>query len=285
MNFRNYQGAEDLDLQEKFWIEVTRALPWCWKRTTSPNLYANSAQFDPRSRRFAFEGDRLVGYMSFTGQAEFVSLGYPWVLPGYEGELQQQLWDAVYGFAASQEYGGRTFAQRFRRPWTAQIDFFKQHGFAELRVDPLYALDLRGQMSAQTSGPYRVEIQLEFHWEEFEPLAAIRSPAEQLEMFKLYFQTVDFDFATRATRHETPVAYLGFAIRSDTGFAELIAAGLDPRAEDAITSCLLAAVGTLRSRNALLLATKPIPGESATETLIAMGFRKVSEEVLLSKSI
>jgi hypothetical protein len=59
--------------------------------------------------------------MSFTGQGEFVSLGYPWVLPEYEGELQEELYDTVYGFAAGPEYGGRTFAQRFREPWTDQI--------------------------------------------------------------------------------------------------------------------------------------------------------------------
>lgn len=104
-------------------------------------------------------------------------------------------------------------------------------------------------------------------------------------MFRLYFQTVDFDFAVRATQRDAPAAYLGFALRLDTGFAELIGVALDPMAEDAIAPCLVAAGDELRSRNALFLATKPIPGNDTSEILTAMGFRKVSEEVLLSKCI
>jgi hypothetical protein len=108
-----------LHLQNAFWVQVTRDLPWCWKPTTSPTLFARGTQFDPRSRCFAFDDDRLVGYMSFTGHGDFVSLGYPWVLPGYEGELQEKLYDAVYCFAAGPEHGGRTFAQRLRQQWKA----------------------------------------------------------------------------------------------------------------------------------------------------------------------
>lgn len=51
----------------------------------------------------AFEGERLVGYSSFTGLGDFVSLGYPWVLPGYEGGLRERLYEKVYIFAASPE--------------------------------------------------------------------------------------------------------------------------------------------------------------------------------------
>ena len=89
VTLRNYRGPEDIHLQNAFWVQVTRDLPWCWKPTISPLLYAKGAQFDPRSRCFAFDGDRLVGYMSFTGQGEFVSLGYPWVLPGYEASCKK----------------------------------------------------------------------------------------------------------------------------------------------------------------------------------------------------
>ena len=137
ISLRHYRGPEDLHLQQAFWVQATRTLPWCWKPTVSPVLYSKGPQFDPRSRCFAFDGDRLLGYCSFTGQGEFVSMGYPWVLPGYEGELQERLYDAVYEFAASREYGGRRFAQRFRQPWTAQITFFEQHGFVIGRSDPV----------------------------------------------------------------------------------------------------------------------------------------------------
>jgi hypothetical protein len=68
VTLRNSRDAEDIRLQNAFWVQVTRDLPWCWKATISPFLYSQGAQFDPRSRCFAFEGDRLVGYMSFTGR-------------------------------------------------------------------------------------------------------------------------------------------------------------------------------------------------------------------------
>ena len=302
IRLRHYRGPEDLDLQNAFWVQITHDLPWCWKPTISPTLYSKGPQFDPRSRCFAFDGDRLVGYMSFTGHGDFVSLGYPWVLPGYEGELQQRLYDAVYGFAADPEYGGRTFGQRFRQQWTAQISFFERHGFAEQRNDPIYALDLRSASAPQaldsmtslrrdlpklelTASRYRVEIQREFEWERFRELAAIHWAREQSSLLKLYLQTVDFDFAVRAAEQGGLAAYLGFAICSDTRFAELIAVALNQAATDVVGPCLLAAVHELQSRNALFLGTKPIPAEGASEIMMGMGFKKVSAELLMSKSV
>jgi hypothetical protein len=302
IRLRTYRGPEDLDVQNAFWVQVTRDLPWCWKPTTSPTLFAKGPQFDPRSRCFAFDGDRLVGYMSFTGHGDFVSLGYPWVLPGYEGELQERLYDEVYGFAAGPEHGGKTFAQRFRQQWIAQISFFERHGFAEQRNDPIYALDLRGASAPELSEPvtslhhdlpklvpvanrYAVEIQQQFEWEEFCKLAAKLLPKEQLAMFKLYFQTVDFDLVVKATKQGGLAVYLGITIRSDTGFAELIAVALEPAAADTLGPCLVSAVQELQLRNALFLGTKPIPAEGASETITQMGFKKVSEELLLSKKI
>jgi hypothetical protein len=60
VTLRNYGGPEDIHLQNAFWLQATRDLRWCWKPTISPLLYSKGAQFDPRSRRFAFDGDRLV---------------------------------------------------------------------------------------------------------------------------------------------------------------------------------------------------------------------------------
>jgi hypothetical protein len=243
--------------------------------------------------------------MSFTGQGDFVSLGYPWVLPGYEGELQQRLYDVVYGFAADPEYGGRTFAQRFRQQWAAQICLFERHGFAEQRSDPIYALDLRSTSAAQVSdtisfsgrdlpelalpaGRYRAEIRREFEWEQFRKLAAMDLSEEQLSLFKLYFQTVDFDFAVQATEQGGQgglAAYLGFTLRSDTGFAKLIAVALNKAGTEVVGPCLAAAALELQSRNALFLGTKPIPAKGADEIIRAIGFKKVSAEVFVSKKI
>jgi len=171
INLSCYQGPDDLKRQTTFWTRATSELPLCWKATISPALYAKGTQFDPRSRCFAFEGDRLVGYMSFTGRGDFVSLGYPWVLAGYEGELQEKLYDTVYGFAGSSQYGGKVFAQRFRTGWDPQMSFFKRHGFREERRDPIFTLTLEtglagrpAQMSVHAS-EYQVDTQKHFEWE------------------------------------------------------------------------------------------------------------------------
>jgi hypothetical protein len=284
MTFRNYQGPEDIALQHAFWVAATRDLPWCWKPTASPTLYSKGRQFDPRSRCFAFEDGRLIGYMSFTGEGEFVSLGYPWVLPGYEGELQRELYRRVYGFAASPEYGGKSFAQRFRRQWTRQIDFFLERGFTE-RSEAIYACPVAGRGAMDSTGRYRITVEAGFRIEAFEQLSAKLLCAGQLRMLRTYFPSVDFDFAVTATRQRELAAYFGVTLRRDTGFAELIASAIDPSAADAIAPSLLAAVGELRRRNARFLATKLLPGDDHAEILTSLGFSKVTEEVFLSRNI
>ncbi len=89
----------------------------------------------------------------------------------------------------------------------------------------------------------------------------------------------------RAREQGRLAAYLGFTIRTDTGFAELIAVALDKAATDAIGPCLLAAVHELQSRKALFLGTKSIPAEGASEIIMEIGFKKVSAELMLSKSV
>jgi hypothetical protein len=240
--------------------------------------------------------------MSFSGVGDFVSLGYPWVLPGYEGELQERLYDEVYGFAAGPHHGGKTFAQRFRQQWAAQISFFKRHGFTEQRHDPFFVLDLRAANAPTNSGTadsllhdlpesapptpcYSVEIQPQFEWRQFQKLVSADLPKGHLAIFDLYFQTVDFDFAVKATKGSCLTAYMGFTIRSDTGFAELITGAVDHAARDVFQPCLLAAVHELQSRGALFLGTKSTPSAGASEAISQMGFQKVSEDLMLVKQI
>jgi hypothetical protein len=95
ISLRNDESPDDLRLQQAFWVQATRELSWCWKPTISHGFYSKSPQFDASKS--------MVGYSSFTGRGDFVSLGYPWVLPGYEGELRERLYEKVYIFAASPE--------------------------------------------------------------------------------------------------------------------------------------------------------------------------------------
>jgi N-acetylglutamate synthase-like GNAT family acetyltransferase len=77
---------------------------------------------------------------------------------------------------------------------------------------------------------------------------------------------------------------MGIAIRPDTGFAEMIAVAVEPAALDVLASCLGAAAAQSRSRRAKRLGTKAIPLNGTDEVLAQVGFKKVSEELLLSKS-
>jgi hypothetical protein len=225
----------------------------------SGSLVRQGAQFDPRSRCFAFEGDRLVGYMSFTGQGKFVSLGYPWVLPGYEVELQETLYERVYGFATSSEYGGTTFAQRFRQPWPAQISFFKRHGFTEQKRTPVYALDLGSGRIPEISIAFGVEIHQGFRWERFRNLASGHSE-DELKMLELYFRSVGFDFSLTATSQSGRVAHLGFAVRPDTGFAELIAVARDPGGAGSARALLSLIASRVKVAKCSVPGNRPCPG-------------------------
>jgi GNAT superfamily N-acetyltransferase len=240
-------------------MRATRGLPWAWKPTISRYIYAQGAQFDPRSRCFAFEDDRLVGYMSFTGQGKFVSLGYPWVLPGYEGTLQETLYERVYGFAASPEYSGTTFAQRFRQPWPAQVSFFERHGFTEAKSTPVYALDVRSARIPEISIVPGIEIRQGFRWEDFRERASGYAE-EELKMFELYFRSVDFDFSVTATSRSGRAAHLGFAIRPDTGFAELIAVARDPGGAGSARALLSLIASRVKVAKCSVPGNRPCPG-------------------------
>lgn len=283
ITFRSYESPQDIDLKQEFWVETTRPLPWCWKPTISPVLYSRGKQFGPRSRVFAFDNGRLIRYCSFTGQGEFVSLGYPWVLPGFEGELQEQLFDSVWGFAASDEYGGRVFAQRFRQHWTAQISFFERHGFSVQRRDPIYATDLRARLTGLA--PSAVTCFDQFRWDEFRPICESPLPEAQLDMWRQYFETVDFDFAVRAVRDMKPLAYIGIAVRGDTGFAEIVASALETREVEGARSSLLSAILESRQRKAIWLGTKAFHLVEAQAIFEELGFQKVTEELLMSKQL
>ena len=223
--------------------------------------------------------------MSFSGAGDFVSLGYPWVLPGYEGALQDELYSRVYGFAASSEYGGKTFAQRFRRPWTRQIEFFRERGFAEQRSEPIYTLPVIHHPPADSYSGYRIDNTPQFSFQLFEQLSAGNLSPEDLKTVARYLDTVDFDFALTATRYGEPAGYFGFTIRRDTGFAELIASAVVPAETEAISPALSAAVHELSLRHARVLATKVVSGDPDLRVLVGLDFRKRTEEVFMFKEV
>lgn len=138
LTIRQYETERDLLSQYDFWEKVTVHLPYAWKPTRSPSVFQQHKDFDPRARLFAFDGEQLVGHISFSGSKEFISFGYPWVIDGYEGELQEILFERLYHFAISDSYNGKLFAQRFRAQWKNQLSFFEQKGFDIVSRSEIY---------------------------------------------------------------------------------------------------------------------------------------------------
>ena len=221
ITYRFYEGPQDLQRQITFWNACTKLLPFAWKPTLSPNQFIKQPQFHPQSRCFAYEGERCVGYMSFTGNQEFVSLGYPWVLPGYEGEVQEELYRRVYGFANSEAFGGKMFAQRFRSDWTQQIEYFLSKGFEITRRTPILVSNFD-----KVNAVNDLIVENGFTFEKWKRLVEKYNHAteEQLDMMKEYYGSVDFDFSV-AFEEE---GYFGVTLRQDSGYVEIVAVAINP---------------------------------------------------------
>lgn len=276
ITYRYYEGLEDLQLQIDFWKDVTRELPFCWKPTLSPNHYIEQSQFHPKSRCFAYDNDKLVGYMSFTGNDGFVSLGYPWVLSGYEGEVQDELFNRVCGFAESEEYGGTVLAQRFRSQWKDQINYFMEKNFEITRRSPLLVLNLSGY---NTSATHPINETFSFlKWETIMKKYHDVS-IDQLKMMNEYYGSVDFDFAVWFEEE----GYFGVTIRPDTCYAEIVAVAVNPNTiqfpdmiEVIIAEC------KRRGTENIIVAESLV---SNSHSLNGLGFCVQSDDVMMVKKI
>ncbi|MGE6752932.1 hypothetical protein ACQKFO_05760 [Rossellomorea sp. NPDC071047] len=226
ITYRNFQGEYDLALQYDFWRKITSTLPYAWKPTMSPILFKEQKEFDPRSRCFAYEGDDLIGYMSFTGRGDFVSLGYPWVLPGYEG-IQDELFERVYGFAVSDEYGGKILAQRFREQWENQILYFEAKGFEitnESKLIGRYLLNVETTDDIEFSW----KVSNEFRFEDWRSIMEENDEGNeaQIKMMKEYYSSVDFDFSIAFFIEEQMIGVMGITLREDTKYSEALSFGV-----------------------------------------------------------
>ncbi|MEH6937888.1 hypothetical protein V7056_08500 [Bacillus sp. JJ664] len=233
ITFRFYENSSDLDLQYSFWKSMTKNLPYAWKPTLSPKLYESQIEFNEKSRVFAFENEKLIGYMSFSGKGDFVSLGYPWVLPEYEDSVQDELYEKVFEFAASDEYGGKVFAQRFRSQWNKQIDYFLSKGFQITSQSQIigarYPILLK---NIQPIPDFSFEIKDNFQFDEWKDIKMKQQALtnEQLSMLNEYYSSIEFDYALECKIADEPIAYFGMTIRADTNYSEILAVALDQKA-------------------------------------------------------
>lgn len=276
ITYRFYKGHEDLQRQIDFWITATKQLPFAWKPTLSPNQFIEQQQFHPKSRCFAFDGDQVIGYMSFTGSSEFVSLGYPWVLSGYEGKVQDELYNRIYGFAVSETFGAMMFAQRFRSDWTQQIEYFLSKGFTVTRRSALLASSL-GKMVETHDEDVKVEEGFDFDIWKTMVKKYDDSSEEQFAMMREYYGSVDFDFSIAFDTE----GYFGVTIRQDTGYAEILAVACHPNAQN-FSKMVQIIIGECKKRdvNLVSIASSDVPQK---DTLERLGFSEQTEDVMMMK--
>ncbi|WLR46568.1 hypothetical protein LC065_13425 [Halobacillus litoralis] len=191
------------------------------------------------------------------------------------------MFDKIYTFA-SNEYGGKMFAQRFRSQWKDQIDFFVGKGFEITGRSPIYGLDVKKWLTLQTL-PKEVKVENEFHFDSFLQ-AAVKNQTyqqEELAMLQEYYQSVDFDFSVACYEDEELSGYFGVTFREDNKYAEIIASGVNE--EEDFIACLQSTVEKLRELGAEVVGIheSSLPDNARKEA----GFEKISEDVMLMKKL
>ncbi|QHE53969.1 hypothetical protein [Pontibacillus sp. HMF3514] len=284
ITYRFYEQLEDLQAQYAFWEKITRDLPYAWKLTTSPGEFNKQEEFSPKSRYFAFDRDTLVGYMSFTGSGGMVSLGYPWVLRGYEGEVQEELFNKVYNFAASEEYGANMMVQRFRKQWDNQIQFFLDKGFTIASRSPIIGKTLSQEDGFQSLLPY--EVGSSFSFEAWKSLIQNNGDitTEEVDMMETYFRSIQFDFSVVYKEENKTIAYAGVTIRPDTKYSEVIALAIHSDYTKELKNVMRAIEEETKKRNVqtLSIAEGNLPEQAELHEL---GYKPLTEDVFVMKEL
>ncbi len=283
VTIRRFKKESDMDLQYDFWRKVTAPLPYAWKPTLSPRKFRHQEEFDPKTRCFAFDGDQLVGHMGFTGEGRFVSFGYPWVLGGYEGVLQEEMYEKIYHYAISAEYGAQTLAQRFRAQWTDQIEFFKKKGFEVTGRSPIVGRSV-SDVIPPTVECLELQIESGFNIETFLSVAekASDTSADTLSFYRTYYASVDFDFSVSCVKEGGVIGYFGVTHRKDTGYAEVIA--FAEGHSDVFEVGLGTIINELARRKAQTVSLYEASAPSQ-EQLKKLGFELITEDVMMMKQV
>jgi hypothetical protein len=136
MEIRTYRPGDEI-AQVSIYNEAAELLPK-FKAATLDEVRrrARDATYDPPARFLALVNGRPVGYAAFQPNGR---VSYPWCRKGYEAAAQP-LFERV--LQAMKERGlSRAFAA-YRSDWTAQLQFFQDHGFQLRREMVNYVLDL-----------------------------------------------------------------------------------------------------------------------------------------------
>ncbi|MGF3102743.1 hypothetical protein [Rossellomorea sp. DUT-2] len=284
ITYKYFQGENDLALQYDFWRKITSTLPFAWKPTMSPLMFKEQNEFDPRSRCFAYDGDDLVGYMSFTGRGDFVSLGYPWVLSGYEG-IQDELFERVYGFAVSDEYGGKILAQRFREQWENQILYFEKMGFEITNESELIGRYLTN-VGSKEDIEFSWEISNEFIFEDWRSIMEENDEVNeaQIKMMEEYYSSVDFDFSIAFFNEEQMIGVMGITLRDDTKYSEVLSFGILQEFKTHKGKMINVLMNEARSMGAITITfhSSDIPEKDIQKEL---GLSELTKDIMMVKEV
>jgi hypothetical protein len=135
MTIRVFQSGDEA-AQVSIYNEAAAELPK-FKPATLEEVRrrCQASDFDPRTRFFATESGKAVGYASFHANGR---ISYPWCLKGFEN-VAEPLFAAV--LQGMPERGMKKAFAAYRRDWTAQRDFFLGHDFQQTREMVNYWLD------------------------------------------------------------------------------------------------------------------------------------------------
>ncbi|MFW9930227.1 MAG: hypothetical protein ACFFD1_12605 [Candidatus Thorarchaeota archaeon] len=287
IKYRHYQQVEDLELQTSIWLKATKNLPWAWKPNKTQYWYVRRSNFDPYSKLFAFDNDLPIGYMSCIRRDNFTPMGFPWILDGYEGEIQEYLFDTVYNHAVK-EFKSRNFLQRFRKEWKYQIDFLERKNFHLERSNPIFIMELNKNKPFSLSSKYKVKIHNVLPELNFFKLVN-NDPnyknEEKNSMKSYLMDDLNIDFYLEVVKDSVPCAMISVTIREDTGYSEINLLTMDEKYPETINIALESMINKLISRNLKFLSMTVAPHSKEINLLENYGFKLRSESVFYSKQI
>lgn len=136
MNIRNYKPGDEA-AQVAIYNAVAAEFPKFKPATVDEvRRRVQAPDFDPRTRFYAEEGGKVVGYATYSANGR---LSYPWVLKGHEG-LAEPLFQAAT--AAMKQAGITSAFAAYRGDWSVVKDFFQAHGFRLVREMVNFIIDI-----------------------------------------------------------------------------------------------------------------------------------------------
>src|SRR5437868_6007938 len=148
MSIRTYQPGDEAAQVEVYNVAAA-ALPKFKPATlVEVRQRIRAKDFDPSTRFYAVEGERIIGYAGFHPNGR---VSFPWCLPG-KGRQAEPLFNAV--LRAMKARGMTSAFAAYRGDWKLTTDFFLNHGFRQAREMVNFFVELADMpTTAQGSSP------------------------------------------------------------------------------------------------------------------------------------